>query len=72
MKFLLLFIIIILLAVFYLSNKKTIEKFDNISNTINENVNKIKRNTRHYSDSFIGSMNENIKRRLRMHNLGVW
>ncbi len=72
MKFLLLFIIIILLTVYYLSRDKTIETFGNISNNINEQINKIKRNTRHYSDSFIGTANENIKRRLRLHNLGVW
>ena len=68
--FLLLFIIIILLSVYYLNNAKTLEKFGNISDTINENINKLKRNTRTYKDNFSSSMSENVKRHLRRGNLG--
>ena len=70
--FLLLFIIIILLSVYYLNNAKILEKFGNISDTINENINKLKRNTRTYKDNFSSSMSENVKRHLRLNNLGVY
>ena len=70
--FLLLFIIIILLAVYTLTNRKTLEKFGNINDTLNESINKLKRNTRTYKDNFTSSMTENVKRHLRLNNLGVY